>query len=141
MKLGSLLSSVMVAGLLIGCGGSGGSGYPTSTGNNGGNNGTPPVGPAAGNVSIIEYGFAPDTVTIKAGAMVTWTNDGTVAHTATADGGAFDSGQLSAPGGGGLYGGGTSGGTFSFTFSTAGTYDFHCANHPTQMKGTVIVTP
>jgi len=80
---------------------------------------------------------------VKAGTQVTWMNNGRVAHTATADGGAFDSGQLSAASGGGGYGGygGTSAGSYSYTFSTAGTFAYHCANHPTQMKGIVIVTP
>jgi len=141
MKLGSLLSSALVAGLVFACGGGGSSGYPTSTGNSGGTGTT--GGPAPGNVSIVEYSYTPDTITIKAGATVTWTNDGTMAHTATADGGAFDSGQLSAPGGGGGYGygGGTGAGSFSFTFTQAGTFDYHCTNHPTLLKGTVIVTP
>jgi plastocyanin len=31
------------------------------------------------------------------------------------------------------------GGTYSFTFTTPGTYSYHCAIHPF-MKGTIIVT-
>ncbi len=136
MRFASLVSSALMAGLVFGCGGSKG-GYPTA----GGTTTTTTGGPGAANVSIVEYSFTPDTVTIKVGASVTWTNNGTVAHTATADGGAFDSGQLSSPTGGGAYGGGSSGGTYTNTFGTAGTYTYHCANHPTTMKGTVVVTP
>jgi hypothetical protein len=45
----------------------------------------------------------------------------------TADGGAFDSGNLA------------TGQTFSQTFSAAGTFAYHCNIHP-QMTGTVTVT-
>ena len=140
MRLGLLVGGALVTGLVSGCGG-GSSSYPTSNGTTTTTTNTP----AAASVLIAEYSFTPDTVTVKAGAMVTWTNNGSIAHTATADGGGFDSGQLSAASGGGGYGGGYGGGTnagsFSFTFGTAGTYAYHCANHPTQMKGVVIVTP
>ncbi len=137
MRLGLLLGGTLVAGLAWGCGGS--SSMPTSGGTT--NTTTTTTGPAPAYVSIAEYAFSPDTVTVKAGAQVTWTNNGTLAHTATADSGAFDSGQIAAPTGGGAYGGGTAAGSFSFMFATAGTYAYHCTNHPTQMKGVVIVTP
>ena len=76
------------------------------------------------------FAFSPATLTIKAGTTVTWKNNTTVSHTATSDDGkSFDSGTSNpiAPGG-----------TFSFTFTTAGTFPYHCAIHPF-MKATIIV--
>ena len=135
MRPVTLFGSLVMAGLAFGCGGGGSS--PTGTKTTGGTGG----GPASASVSVAEYSFTPDTVTVKAGAAVIWTNNGTVAHTATADGGAWDSGQLSSPTGGGAYGGGSAGASYSTTFTSAGTYAYHCANHPTLMTGVVIVTP
>ena len=112
---------------------------PTSSGpiSPGGN----PMSPAAGQVSIAEYSYTPQSLSIKAGTSVTWTNNGSLAHTVTADGGAFNSGQISASTGGGSYGGGTAPGSFTYTFAAAGTFPYHCANHPTLMSGTITVTP
>jgi len=76
--------------------------------------------------------FVPSTVTIEAGEAVIWDNTDTAAHTATggsaADGpsGVFDSSLIMA------------GGSYSFTFDTAGTYVYFCMVHP-WMEGTVIV--
>ena len=99
------------------------------------------TGPAAtGHVTIAEYSFTPDTVTVAAGEAVRWSNAGTLAHTVTSDSGAFTSAQLAAPGTD-PYGGMTAGAVYQRTFPTAGTFPYHCANHPTQMKGVVIVTP
>lgn len=103
--------------------------------------GTNPMSPAAEQVSIMEYAYSPQTVSIKVGTSVTWTNNGTLAHTATADGGAFNSGQIATATGGGAYGGGTAPGSYTATFTAAGTYTYHCANHPAQMSGTITVTP
>lgn len=65
---------------------------------------------------------------MKAGTKVTWTNNDGAPHTVTSDSGAFGSQTLN------------QGNTFSFTFTSAGTFPYHCAFHP-GMKGTVIVTP
>ena len=139
MRLGLVFGANLVAGLAAGCGGGSRGGYPTA----GGTNTTATNTPTPGNVVIADYSFTPDTVTVKVGALVTWTNDGSYAHTVTADSGGFDSGQLDAAsgGGGGYGGGGTTAGSYSTMFGTAGTYPYHCANHPTLMKGVVIVTP
>ena len=64
-------------------------------------------------VTIQDFSFAPSTMTIKVGTRVTWTDAGPSAHTATSDGGVWDSGTLGAPSGGGGYGGGTAGGPIS----------------------------
>lgn len=82
--------------------------------------------PAVNAIRIIAFEFSPQAAMIKKGTTVTWTNQDSVSHTVTSDSGAFASGQLS------------NGGTFSQTFNTAGTFDYHCSNHPS-MKGRIIV--
>ena len=118
----------------------GGCSSPTGGGGGGGGN---PLPAGTVDVGMQEYTFGPSSITVKVGATVRWTNQGTVAHTTTSDAGVWDSGALGAPSGGGGYGGGsTSGGAFSHTFSTAGTFAYHCSFHQSiGMMGTVTVTP
>jgi plastocyanin len=71
--------------------------------------------------------FNPANITVTPGTTVCWTNRGQVAHTVTATGGAFNSGNMNP------------GATFSFTFNTPGSYGYLCAYHP-EMVGTVNVT-
>ena len=130
-RLVGLLALVTVA-----CGG--GSTAPQS--NSPGQPSNPGGGtPSASNVavSITEYSFGPSDITIAKGSMVTWTNDGTLAHTVTATG--FGSGQLAPPAGGAGGYGMSSGQTYAMSFATPGTYSYHCSNHP-QMTGTITVT-
>jgi len=92
--------------------------------------GSPPPGYSGGKTT---YGFSPDVVTVFIGKnnTVFWTNDDTAPHTVTSDtAGIFDSGST-----GPLT---TQGGTFQFTFTTPGTYTYHCSFHA-WMQGTVIV--
>ena len=72
--------------------------------------------------------YSPTTITVVIGVnnTVTWTNNDDATHTVTADDGSFDSGFLN------------QGQTWSYTFTTPGTYAYHCSIHP-WMKGTVIV--
>lgn len=80
-------------------------------------------------VNIFDFKFSPQSVTIRVGDTVTWTNMGSATHTTTSDSGdpaSWNSGDL-APGK-----------SFSFTFTKAGTYTYHCAIHPF-MTGTIIV--
>ncbi len=131
--------SVLLA-LLAACGGS----SPTGSG------GTPP--PGLSTINMTEYTFSSASLTIKAGTTVKWENKGTTSHTTTSDAGvspAFDSGTLTAPGTTtDPYGGTTTtpGGSFQLTFSTPGTYTYHCTFHgvpgsvPGTMKGTITVT-
>lgn len=77
-------------------------------------------------VSITEYQFGPQTVTIPAGSYVTWKNNGTLTHTSTSDTSQWDTGNI------------TPGTSSSVYFSTSGTYTYHCNIHST-MTGTVIV--
>lgn len=77
-------------------------------------------------IEIKNFSFNPKDMTVPVGTTVTWTNMDSVAHTATADDGAFNSGNLNP------------GQAFSFQFEKAGTFDYSCTYHP-GMKGTVTV--
>jgi len=81
---------------------------------------------AAGNPN--SPGFSPSTITVVIGVnnTVVWNNDDSVPHTVTANDGSFSSGNLNP------------GDSYSFTFTTPGTYAYHCSYH-SWMKGTVIV--
>jgi len=87
---------------------------------------TNPVVSGSASVAIADFSFSPQSVTITVGGTVTWTNSGPATHTATGNAGEFDSGNIG------------NGGNFSHTFSTKGTFSYHCAIHPS-MTGTVTV--
>ncbi len=77
-------------------------------------------------ISMADYSFDPTDVTIQTDGKVIWQNDGEVAHTATADDGSFDTGDVEP------------GKIKSETFKEAGTYSYVCTIHP-QMTGTITV--
>lgn len=82
-------------------------------------------------VAASGFAFTPGNVRLAVGGKVTWLNcepAGTPAHTTTADGGAWTSAPLE-PGAG-----------YTFTFSTPGTYAYHCEPHPF-MTATIEVVP
>ncbi len=78
-------------------------------------------------VTIKNFSFSPATLTVKSGTKVTWTNNDTAPHTVTSDSGNQLNSSTLSPGQ-----------SFSYTFTDAGTIDYHCAIHPS-MKGTVVV--
>jgi plastocyanin len=79
-------------------------------------------------VTIAGFAFSPTPLNVTAGTTVTWTNQDNTTHTATSDDGkTFDCKPIS------------SGTSMSFTFTTPGTYDYHCAIHPT-MKARIVVS-
>lgn len=88
--------------------------------------------PGTNEVWIQNMAFTPSSITVKEGTTITWTNKDGISHTVTSDAGLFDSGSISASG---AY---SSGGNFSFTFATVGTYTYHCKIHPS-MTAKVIV--
>ena len=137
IRLGLILA-VTAAVLAVGCGGNSGSGgygggspattaAPAATSAGGGSTtsgaGTPASGTA---VAIDNFAFSPATLNAKMGQQVTWTNKQDIAHTVTADGGAFDH-QM------------PPGATFSFTFDKAGSFPYHCTIHPS-MTATIQVS-
>jgi len=77
-----------------------------------------PAAAASQSVDISGFAFNSADLQISAGTTVTWTNEDSANHTVTSDNGTFDSGQLA------------QGDTYSFTFSSPGTYTYHCENHP-----------
>jgi amicyanin len=82
-------------------------------------------------VSIKNYAYSPSPLTVKVGTTVTWTNTDIARHTVTVDD-ATKNGPKSP-----FFGQGQS---YSFTFTQAGTFTYHCEPHP-YMHGTVEVTP
>jgi plastocyanin len=81
---------------------------------------------AANEIVIQSMAFIPASLTVPVGTTVKWKNKDAITHTVTSDTGAWDSGNI------------TGGGTFSFPFTAAGTYHYHCSIHP-NMLGTIIV--
>lgn len=79
------------------------------------------------NISITDFQFTPNSVTIDLGDTVTWTNNGNFTHTTTADhpAGLWD--KTLAPGA-----------SYSRVFSAPDKFTFHCKIH-TSMTGTIIV--
>jgi len=95
--------------------------------------------PAGSIITISDFFFSPDSLVVPKGTIVEWDNAGPSAHNVTSDSSVWNAVLLSPPMGGGAYGGGSAGGTFRFTFSTAGTFHYHCTIHG--MPGVVVVTP
>jgi plastocyanin len=77
-------------------------------------------------VEIVDFAYNPDPVTIEEGGKVIWINQDSAPHTATADDGSFDTGELE------------EGKLKSETFKEPGEFTYHCEIHPT-MHGTVRV--
>jgi plastocyanin len=77
-------------------------------------------------VEIVEFTYGPDPVVVQVGGKVTWQNQDTAPHTATADDGSFETGVIER------------GKRKSETFKEPGTFAYHCKIHP-QMHGTVEV--
>lgn len=81
----------------------------------------------AGAVSIDNFTFTPQTLTVKAGTTVTWTNRDDIPHgvawtnNAFAKSGALDTDDK-----------------YTLTFTTPGTYQYFCYLHP-HMVGTLVV--
>jgi plastocyanin len=95
-------------------------------GSNGGNNTSSGNNSAPNTVVIYNYAFGTPTLAVARGTTVTWQNTDVVAHTATSDAGTWDTGSI-APGA-----------SKSITFSTAGTFPYHCIVHP-MMTGVIVV--
>jgi len=70
--------------------------------------------------------FSPSSITVSSGTTITWTNKESVTHTVTSNTALFESGNMG------------KNDKFTYTFSTVGTFPYHCKFHG-GMTGTVIV--
>ncbi len=82
-------------------------------------------------VAIVNYSFSPSTLTVKTGTTVRWVNMDSVQHTVSFGTHGNETGVESS-----LLG---HMGSFSYTFTKPGTYEYHCDPHP-YMTGSVVVT-
>jgi plastocyanin len=84
-------------------------------------------GSASGDaVTIADFAFDPDGLTVAAGTTVTFTNEDSAAHTATAEDDSFDTGELEG------------GDSAEVTFDEPGEVSYFCNIH-NYMQGTVTV--
>ena len=116
------------------CGGGGGStpttpANPTTT--------TTTVPPATGTADLVisilgdqgGMSFSPANATLRVGQTVAWRNNDTDLHTATQDGGRFNTGNI------------TRGSTSApIAMTAAGAFPYHCSLHP-GMVGSLTVNP
>jgi plastocyanin len=126
----------LAVSLTMGCSGGGGSygggtppaappAAPPATPPSGGTGGgTPAAGGSA--VTIQDFQFSPATLTVTKGTTVTWTNQGSASHTVTSDTNVWPKSDVSP------------GATFSYKFTTAGTFPYHCSIHPSMTAQIVV---
>lgn len=75
-------------------------------------------------ITIKDFSFSPDVLTVKQGTKVTWVNQDSAVHKIKSD--TFNSADLN------------QGDKFEFTFDSKGSFDYICGLHPS-MKGKIVV--
>jgi plastocyanin len=80
----------------------------------------------SGASTLTTTAYSPNPLSVTVGTTVTWTNNDNTSHTSTENNGLWSSPAI-APGG-----------QFSTTFTSAGSFTYHCTIHP-GMIGTVNV--
>ena len=90
-------------------------------------NDSEPIDALAYIIEIKNFAFAPSTLEINVGDMVTWDNKDSATHSIKSDSGS----ELTSP----TF---SKGGSYSHVFTTPGEYAYHCGVH-FGMKGTIIV--
>jgi plastocyanin len=78
-------------------------------------------------ITIDNFSFGPDSLTVKAGTTVTWTNKDDIPHGIASANNAFKKSPAL-----------DTDDNYSFTFSTPGTYQYFCYLHP-KMVGSIVV--
>lgn len=125
-----VIAALAAAGVLAGCGSSSSSGSSGAYGKTSNSTSAPAAtGGASETLTAKDFSFSPTAMNLTAGKAVTIkaTNDGSVEHNLTIKGLKVNTNL-------------PSGSTKSVTVTPkAGTYEFHCEYHPTQMKGTITV--
>jgi plastocyanin len=78
-------------------------------------------------ITIDNFSFGPDSLTVKAGTTITWTNKDDIPHGIGSANNAFKKSPAL-----------DTDDSFSFTFTTPGTYQYFCYLHP-KMVGSIVV--
>ncbi|MDA8098321.1 MAG: cupredoxin domain-containing protein [Nitrospiraceae bacterium] len=128
---------VLLAAFLYSCGGGGGGGAYSYGGSSSPAPPStvqlvscPPSGTTDVSIVSIAVGFSPASITVPVNTTVKWTNTDTTTHTVSSTtvpaNGAFDV-QVNP------------GAPICLKFTAAGTFNYHCAVHPTMPTGMVIV--
>ena len=109
--------TILALAFLIGCDDNpaGPSGTPSTT-----------ISIVSGASTLTTTAYSPNPVMTTVGSTVRWTNNDNLVHTTTADGGAWNSGNMNP------------GGQFNFMFQSTGTFTYRCTIHP-NMVATVTV--
>ena len=126
LRVARLAAAGLVVGVLAACGSSSAK-SSTTTSQPSQKPSTSSSAPKSSGISIKDFAFHPDTLSVRSGETVTVKNDDSTTHTLTADDAAFDAGNL------------TAGSSKTFTAPKPGTYKFHCNFHA-NMHGTLTVT-
>jgi len=116
------ITFAMLALTAAACGGDSGT---TVTAPSSGSPGGPSVSIVSGATSLTTTAYSPNPQTISRGGSVTFINNDSAPHTATASG-TFDTGIISP------------GGRSTVTFQNAGSFNYRCTLHP-GMVGTIVV--
>ena len=82
---------------------------------------------SASAISIDNFSFTPATLTVRAGTTVTWTNKDDIPHGIASSNKAFARSKAL-----------DTDDSYSFTFTTPGTYQYFCYLHP-HMVGSIVV--
>jgi len=77
-------------------------------------------------IRIDNFTFEPQTMRVEAGTTITWRNDDDIPHAIASSTRLFKSKALD------------TGDTFSYTFTTPGSYEYFCSLHP-HMTATIVV--
>jgi plastocyanin len=83
--------------------------------------------PVESRVTIDNFTFKPDIITVPVGTRIVWQNDDDIPHSIVETGGKFHSPALDTED------------QYGFTFAIAGSFEYFCGLHP-HMKGKVVVT-
>lgn len=118
MRNSTLVRMVAIAAIAVAGSCGGGSGGTTGLGNNN-------QGSTSDAIDVNDNTFDPSSTTVPNGTTVTWTWKGANQHSVTFDDGTTSVKQTS--------------GSYQRTFTTAGTYRYHCLVHGNAMSGTINV--
>ncbi len=123
-----LCALLVVCTIAVGCGGSDSSSGDSKSGGQAPASSKPAAKPDV-KVSMKNIQFKPMDITVKKGQTIGWTNDDSVTHNVTKEGGPgadFKSDNVNP------------GGTYQTTVDTPGKIDYVCTIHPNQ-RGTITV--